>query len=312
MSNFSSSKYSGDMKDGWYHGFGTFTYPNGVEYEGQFFKGKFHGEGTLKYNNGGYYKGIWKEGKMINGDYYFFDDLKFEEGKWDYCTGQDRSFNFERKNGIKPSGQTQLINDPAGEKQIPAGTYDTGEGFFDPIRSLIYNYEGTTLLRTPNAEEVDWIVRNCRYEPREAKEILTGESDEIVMRVMQLQDQGRRDQAEELMKLGMEDPLKHKIKEIVQATAEGEAKAELKEEKTVNDGVNESENAKTLEKEGESNHQEKETLNSASNTHHPKEVKPNNETQPKASAKEELTTLEPKIKHEVVHSDSDTPESDDN
>ena len=185
-SHYSGSIYEGDTKDGWYHGKGVFTYPNGVQYEGNFFKGQFHGEGTLKYPNNGYYKGIWKLGKKVSGDYYFFDDLKFEEKEWDYCTGKDRRFNYERNTYIKPSGITQLINDPKGEKKIPQGTYDTGEGYFDPIRCLVYNYEGTKLMKTPDEKEVDWIVRTCRYEPRENKDKLTGQQDEIVMRVMEL------------------------------------------------------------------------------------------------------------------------------
>ena len=79
MSFTSGSTYEGDMKDGWYHGKGVFTYPDGVQYKGNFFKGHFHGEGTLHYKNGGYFKGVWELGKKISGDYYFFDDLKFED-----------------------------------------------------------------------------------------------------------------------------------------------------------------------------------------------------------------------------------------
>lgn len=52
MSIYSGSGYEGETKNGWYHGFGTFTYPSGVKYKGQFFKGQFHGEGTLIYLNG--------------------------------------------------------------------------------------------------------------------------------------------------------------------------------------------------------------------------------------------------------------------
>lgn len=114
-------------------------------------------------------------GKLIDGDYYFFDDLKYEEGeKWDYCKGEDRRFNFERNHGIKPAGQTQLKNDPEGEKPIPAGTYDTGDGFFDPIRSLVFSYDSRSILRTPDAKEVDWIKRTCRYNPRDTREPITG------------------------------------------------------------------------------------------------------------------------------------------
>ena len=58
-------------------------------------------------------------------------------------------------------------------------------------------------MRTPDETEVDWIVRTCRYEPRENKDKLTGQQDEIVMRVMELQDEGRREKAEDLMKEGL-------------------------------------------------------------------------------------------------------------
>ena len=121
-------------KDGWYHGDGVFTYPSGVKYQGKFAKGQFHGEGTLVYPNGGYYKGTWDNGKLEKGEYYFYDDLRFQSKDWDYCIGDDRRFNYERNNGIKPSGQTILTNCPDGENEIPEGTYDTGDGFFDPIR----------------------------------------------------------------------------------------------------------------------------------------------------------------------------------
>jgi len=100
MSIWSKSKYEGDYKHGWYHGEGVFEYPSGVKYKGQFEKGQFHGEGVLIYPNGGYYKGVWEFGKLIKGDYFFYDDLKFESQHWDYCVGEDRRFNYERNNGM--------------------------------------------------------------------------------------------------------------------------------------------------------------------------------------------------------------------
>lgn len=113
-------------------------------------------------------------GKLKSQEYFFFDNLKFEQKNWDYCVGEDRRFNYERNHGIKPSGQTQLKNDPQGEVPIPAGTYDTGDGFFDPIRSLVFSYDAKTIMRTPNAKEVDWITRTCRYNPRDTREPITG------------------------------------------------------------------------------------------------------------------------------------------
>ena len=230
MSFYSGSKYEGDMKDGWYHGQGTFTYPSGVKYVGSFYKGQFHGKGTLVYPNKGYYEGEWEHGKKKSGDYYFFDKLKFEEENWDYCTGPDRKFNYERNNGIKPSGQTQITNGPEMEKKIPPGTYDTGDGYFDPIRTLVYDYDGKMLIRTPDEEEVEWITKTCRYEPRESRVPLTGEEDEILMRVMELQDEGRRVVAEELMKEGVEEPGRYLASKGDGEKKEVEKKEEKKEE----------------------------------------------------------------------------------
>ena len=212
MSQYSGAEYVGDMRDGWYHGKGEYTYPNGVKYKGMFHKGQFHGEGILIYQNGGQYKGIWDQGKKVSGDYFFFDDLKYEDQGWDYCIGEDRRFNYERNHGIKPAGQTQITNDPKGEQSIPPGTYDTGDGYFDPIRTLVYSYDGKQLLRTPKASEVDWITRTCRYEPRQTATPLTGDDDEIISRIMELQSQGRREMGEELMKGGIRDPAKYFVK----------------------------------------------------------------------------------------------------
>jgi hypothetical protein len=67
-----------------------------------------------------------------------------------------------------------LTNDPSGENPIPEGTYDTGDGYYDPIRSLVYSYDSKRILRTPTATEVDWIRAKCRYNPRDAPEPITG------------------------------------------------------------------------------------------------------------------------------------------
>lgn len=230
MSVYSGSTYVGETRDGWYHGKGEYTYPSGVKYKGNFHKGQFHGEGTLIYQNGGYYKGIWNLGKKVSGDYYFFDDLKYEDKDWDYCIGDDRRFNYERNHGIKPAGQTQITNDPNGENPIPPGTYDTGDGYFDPIRTLVYSYDGKKLLRTPEADEVDWITRTCRYEPRATETPLTGDEDEIINRVMELQDEGRREIAEELMKGGVREPDRYLLQKKTKKEAEN--KQEIIGEKT--------------------------------------------------------------------------------
>ena len=69
MNLIGEGKYEGEMKEGWFHGKGKFTFENGVIYDGEFEKGRFHGKGVLIYPNGGKYSGEWERGKLLNGNY---------------------------------------------------------------------------------------------------------------------------------------------------------------------------------------------------------------------------------------------------
>ena len=53
-------EYTGDFKDGQYHGHGVYKYNNGDRYEGQFeYDCGRHGQGTMYYANGEKYEGGW-------------------------------------------------------------------------------------------------------------------------------------------------------------------------------------------------------------------------------------------------------------
>eukprot|EP00331_Platyophrya_macrostoma_P020155 CAMPEP_0176464638 /NCGR_PEP_ID=MMETSP0127-20121128/36675_1 /TAXON_ID=938130 /ORGANISM="Platyophrya macrostoma, Strain WH" /LENGTH=211 /DNA_ID=CAMNT_0017857171 /DNA_START=14 /DNA_END=649 /DNA_ORIENTATION=- len=178
MSDWSNSGYQGEVTENWYHGKGTFTFPNGVIYEGEFWKGEFHGEGTLIYPNGGRYKAKWNRGKMIEGDYYFNDSLKYEVENWDYLTeDRDRRFFYERTEGFDPYS----LNRPLPE--IPEGTYDVGDGYYEPVASIVYTYKGQ-VLRTPSEKEVEWVIEKCRYNPRK-KGVLGGEHDKVIKKAIE-------------------------------------------------------------------------------------------------------------------------------
>jgi hypothetical protein len=57
-------KYVGELKEGKYHGKGTYSnYKYGFIYTGEWKEGKEHGQGTCNYANGGKYVGEWKDGK---------------------------------------------------------------------------------------------------------------------------------------------------------------------------------------------------------------------------------------------------------
>lgn len=100
---------------------------------------------------------------MIEGDYYFNDTLKYEVENWDYLTeDRDRRFFYERTEGFDPYSLKRPL------PEIPEGTYgnsvvcctrinnlivDVGDGYYEPVASIIYTYEGQ-VLRTPSEKEV--------------------------------------------------------------------------------------------------------------------------------------------------------------
>ena len=90
----------------------------------------------------GRYVAKWDRGKLIEGEYFFYDDLKFKDKEWDYCTIQDRRFYTEQMKGLRPDGKTLICNDINGPKNIPEGTYDIGDGFYDPTKRIICKYDG--------------------------------------------------------------------------------------------------------------------------------------------------------------------------
>ena len=167
---WSGSSYEGPMKDGWFHGFGEFSFPSGVVYEGEFYKGEFHGKGTLIFPSGGKYIATWNRGRAMEGEYEYYDGLKYNQDTWTYCQIPDRRFYTEIVKGLRPSGATLEVNNPAGPKQIPPGTYDVGEGYFDLKTKTIYSFEGTE-IRKPEEEEIEVITTKYRYNPGVAQNL---------------------------------------------------------------------------------------------------------------------------------------------
>ena len=78
---------------------------------------------------------------MVNGEYEFYDGLIYKEQGWDYCTTQDRSFYTEIVEGMQPNGHSLIVNPKEGPKDIPQGTYDVGDGYYDPQTNILYEYD---------------------------------------------------------------------------------------------------------------------------------------------------------------------------
>ena len=58
------SKYTGDFKNGRYHGHGEFVFKTGTKYIGRFESGKYHGYGVQKFSNGEEYIGNFNKNKF--------------------------------------------------------------------------------------------------------------------------------------------------------------------------------------------------------------------------------------------------------
>ena len=50
-----------------------------------------------------------------------------------------------------------LTNDIKGPRKIPEGTYDIGDGYYDPIKRVICEYD-SNFKRDLNEGEEEWII----------------------------------------------------------------------------------------------------------------------------------------------------------
>jgi hypothetical protein len=119
--------------------------------------------------------------------------LEFEDKNWNYSTHQDRRFYTEVSTGtLRPDGKTLFTNNPD-PAPIPEGTYDIGDGFYDPIKRVICKYDGQ-FARELNIGEEQWIIEKCRYQARKPKEdekILDGSTDKIIQQMKLLNAGGK-------------------------------------------------------------------------------------------------------------------------
>ena len=88
---------------------------------------------------------------------------------------------------MRPGGKTLFVNSEKGPMRIPEGTYDVGEGYYDPAKRIICDYDGAE-KKEVTVQEEQWIVDKCTYEPRkfENDTHLDGGQDKIVKEMIQL------------------------------------------------------------------------------------------------------------------------------
>lgn len=141
----------------------TYEFPShfNSSYKGGFKDGMFQGEGKLYFPElGMIYSGKFDKGVSTEGALEFTDGLLCDD-PWTYCDGnQNRMFKSEMEKGMKPAGCSQLTNqDPP--RSIPDGMYDCSDGFYDPQKRTILDYN-LAFLRNADEVEHNWITNNCR------------------------------------------------------------------------------------------------------------------------------------------------------
>ena len=103
---------------------------------------------------------------------------------------------------LRPEGKTLISNDINGERKIPEGTYDIGDGFYDPTKRIICQYNGE-FKRDLEPYEEQWITEKCRYNARtfEDDNNLDGSEDKIINEMIKLNQNPALRAAREKQKL---------------------------------------------------------------------------------------------------------------
>ena len=137
------STYSGDVRDGFFHGEGVQEYASGAVYRGQFREGYWHGQGELESPAGWRYEGEFREGLMAGQGV-----LEDEESRYE---GAFRNNDFHGKGRYEINGSVYIAEFEGGApvqgKHVT--DYGTYEGEF---RDWYYHGEGTYSFTGESAE----------------------------------------------------------------------------------------------------------------------------------------------------------------
>lgn len=128
------STYSGDIKNGLFHGEGVQTFTSGVVYSGEFREGYWHGHGKLDFPAQWHYEGDFQKGLMSGQGVLETEDSRYEGAfEQDQFNGEGR---FEVNGGVYIA---EFVND----KPV-RGTHITDYGIYEgEFQDWYYHGEGT-------------------------------------------------------------------------------------------------------------------------------------------------------------------------
>ena len=117
--------YEGEMKDGKYHGMGTYRWGNGNVYTGEYVNGVRQGKGKFAFASGSSYEGEWKNGKYHGKGKWTNADGSYYTGVWE----NDDIIDSTKIEYPAPAYASESVKPAVGAK-IERMEYDNG------------NYEG--------------------------------------------------------------------------------------------------------------------------------------------------------------------------
>ena len=109
---FDGSKYVGELRDGEWHGQGTYTFSDGTKYVGEFRDGKSHGQGTLTFSDGTKYVGEFRDGLQCSEAYdeRHCNSLEFH-GHGTYTWPDGKKYVGEFRDGKSHGQGTEYFSD---------------------------------------------------------------------------------------------------------------------------------------------------------------------------------------------------------
>ncbi len=95
--SFQGGTYTGPLKDGQPHGYGTWNHPDGRRYEGDFADGSIEGYGTMTFPGGERYTGFFKNGLAHGEGTMIHPDGRQVSGEWVEGVYQEENGNDDEE-----------------------------------------------------------------------------------------------------------------------------------------------------------------------------------------------------------------------
>lgn len=151
--------YEGEMKDGKYHGMGTYRWGNGNVYTGEYVNGVRQGKGKFAFASGSSYEGEWKNGKYHGKGKWTNADGSYYTGVWE----NDDIIDSTKIEYLAPAYASESVK-PAACAKIERMEYDGGDFYEGEIVDGYRHGKGKYTWADGSEYEGDWVKgKKCGF-----------------------------------------------------------------------------------------------------------------------------------------------------